>query len=985
MSIIKRIITIAPFLIIIILVSAMVFPAPAEDTYSVVVKYFDDVQITYRLDYPSGGIWMGSGDIPLGGSEISGQVYCADPYVEFHSRAMPSWEDTTIYKMDGYIAAAPWAMSGAMQKNIDAVNWIVLNGYRGDYLADDMESQASVDRLQALYPDIGDIDKTVAIMATKVSIWSVLAGDGIEILKTSLDPARQEVFDNLVDAMVKEATEGNSRAYEAMTSFTVELHEGSSVIETDQYQYIPMTIIAELNSPYVSESAVIDDVFLTVNGLGSGSARFFESADDAALPLTEGLIYGTEQTAQLIKSSTISSTGAFSWESGTFYLRVPLDRGPGNGDQLTVRAMAKVNDVTLTPGTPVTLVYENADGIQDWNYVQAFVGAAREGMSSDLYAETSMHLGGASLGSIFVQKLINNGLPSDNYTQFVFAVYYNPTGNDFSGAVRLDLTAYPVYSAATVNTSVDGEHYFTLSNGGMAFIDGLPSEYYYWVVEMDVPSGYGFPEFSIPVAEKVVSKSAGIEVSQGTSSAAFRMDGYSAMVTSYNSKLAYDIPDTLETTEEETETAEAVETEEITETAETEEAAEAAETAEATETMESTETAEAVETTETTGSIDMPEAIDGPNQQDAASGSLNAYLRIGNVAMRMDESENLYKSVGMRGEIFNYTLNRRASPDASWEPVDLTGIFESQDALGDNQTDLWGGGGLIDGGISGQFFLYHYGLGIIELNPEYEYLVEETETENYFSAYTLASYEDGNWSEAPDSITNSYWREKGQLVETEAFHISPDGYYQLVFLNLDVPSHDITISNTVADGGDNDRLYQFEIVYTGGPLGVSAPWAIPLATDSSALEALIVEGVNEDRVSDTVLSLGNGESATIKSLSAGIYTVRELTNVGYISTYSINSGEHITAIGGETEVIYLTDDISIEYINTLEPSLYDPSDIPGNSIISRPGNAVPQTDDTRNPSIDIILLALGVAILICAELYRKRNAPIISFGNKKRK
>jgi hypothetical protein len=111
----------------------------------------------------------------------------------------------------GYVSAAPWVMSGVMQKYGEAVRWLAANGYRGIYnygkADNDPESMASVARLNAMFPGIGTIDREIAVMATKVAIWKTVAPGSIDVVKTTLDanPARRKTFDDLTEALIKEA------------------------------------------------------------------------------------------------------------------------------------------------------------------------------------------------------------------------------------------------------------------------------------------------------------------------------------------------------------------------------------------------------------------------------------------------------------------------------------------------------------------------------------------------------------------------------------------------------------------------------------------------------------------------------------------------------------------------------------------------------------------------------------------------------------
>ena len=907
--------------------------AAESESYTATVKYYDNVMLTYRLYYPSGGVWMGSGDIPIGGVGISDQIYCADPFVAFHSVADTTWEGTTTDRVNGYVVAAPWAVSEAMQQNYDAVRWLVLNGYRGDFLSDDRVSQDSIARLQSLYPGVGAIDKATALMATKVSIWKTLAGDSVEIIGTSLGAEREAVFYALIDAMVADAMGGRWTG-ETMTEFTLTIEENKhEIVEKAGYIYVPITVTAQLENVY-GGGAGLDGVYLTVTGPDADAIEFVDGADENAAPLPYGLVYGTDRSEQFLAGGAFTQGGGgLTWE-GLAYMKVPASRAPDYGDMLTIRAMAGAGDVSVYPGTPVTLVY-GSGGVQDWNYVQAFIGAAQDGMTANLYAEDSIYTGNTALGGIYIQKQLENNAPTDDDTEFSFAVYYNPSSNDFDAAARLDLTTHPVRSAINVNTSVAGSHYFTLKNGGQAFIDGIPADYYYWVVELGPISGYSAPEYAVPAAATAQARGQAITTAQGSRTGSFRMAGDSASVVFYNTKGVMSL----------------------------------------------------------TGGSDGDD--DGNNDGNM---NLNAHLRIGKVAIRLAAGGD--ELINVMGEEFAYTLQYRVSPSSEWRPVDLSGRFST--GVSAHATDGEFGGGRLVNAAEGSFVLNHYGEAYIEIDPAFEYRVIEAANPGYASAYALGIYENGAWRAMTGGPANAYWKDKGLERVTDAFRVRPDGFYKMVFTNVDIPTHALTIGKTVAEPGDPDELFRFEIVYTGGGLSSVVPWTVPLTTDPGVYEAMLITGNDglslDGRITDgTVISLKHGESVTISDLFSGHYIVRELSRDGYIVEYSINGGDVTAAVDGETEGIHLTGATRVDFINTAV------SGAPGRSGVSVTSNAddafddidfgdeeidlgfdldddgmprgglSPQTGDERSPTGAIIMLAVGLGCIVAAEIYRKKT------------
>ena len=804
-------------------------------SYTATVKYYDDVMITYSLDYPSGGSWMGSGDIPIGGAGIASQLFCADPFVAFHSVAETTWSNTTTDTMSGYVAAAPWAVSGALRQNYDAVRWLVLNGYRGVYnhgSDDDAESKASVAWLQSLYPGVEGIDKTVALMATKVSIWKVLAGDSVNIIRTSLDPNRQAAFDALIAGMVTDALQ-NRETGRYMTELTVGIEEDKSGVTTaGGFTYVPLTVTVQLNNPggTGSSSAAVDRVYLTVSGPDSELISF--AGDTAGAQLPSGVIYGTDRSASYIEGGGFTDSGAeWTWTENV-WMKIPAGRAPSYGDKLTVQAMAGATGVELCAGTPVTLVY-GAGGVQDWDYVQAFIGAANDGISTSMYADGSLYTGDTPLGSIYIQKLLDSNSQADSDNEFTFAVYAS-SNSSFSSASRIDLTAHPVHAANSVDTV---NNTFTLKHGGLAFIDGIPAGDYYWVEEFDSGmSEYDPPVFNIPVAASVVDSAAALQVPDGFCTTAFQMDDGDAMVTFFNSH--------------------------------------------------------------------KPQIR-------------NARLRIGKVAIGLDPDGDAL--MNMMGEEFEFILQYREDEESEWKFYDLSGCFTAEPNA--NAPDgEFGGGRLVSDGKDGRFVLSHYGQAMIDLDPAFEYRVADEARENYASAYALGVFDGDEWHAVTGAPSNAYWKNRGNACVTNAFSVDPDGYYKLVFTNVDIPNFDLTISKTIEDPDRMEAISEFQIIYTSGGISAPFPWTIPLTADPSVYEAMLVTGGDGDSADvlikdDNVLCVMNGESFTVTGLPAGHYTIRELTSDGFLAEYSINGGEVMKADEGSTGDIHLVSDMRVDFVN----------------------------------------------------------------------
>ena len=529
----KKRIIISTALLLSVIVLSSTLAQGAEDTYTLTLRYRDDVQITYNINYPGRGVWTGAEDVPIGGTEISSQVYCIDPFTPFHSRVAGLGGTTqwiwpaTVDTLSGYVSGVPWAYSGAMTLGEDEVNWVVVNGYRGDFLANDRESQDSVARLKTMYPEIAaNIDKEVAMMATKVAIWKILANDDVSVVSTTLDSAgglsaRRDAFNKLTELLVSDAKSNRATTVSSsVTTFEITLDKTGVSPQTPDgtYNYYgPYKIKADLVNGAINTGGTIG-AYLQVLGEASAGIIFSETADSAQA-LESGTIYGTTQSAQYIEVVNGVDTD--------FYLCVPVGRTLEN-DKLTVEAFAGAIDVNLAEGTPVSYLYHDVSA-QNWDTIQAFIGAARTGTRANLYARASFSTIDEH-GRIYISKVVEGATPIDADAEFTFQLQHAPTAGGTWTTV--DLSEYPIYGAFSVDFA---ENTFTLKNGGLAYIDGLPASTsdFFRVEEINLDSAYQTPHFNIDIAAAPIPASGNSQTSS-----AFQIDGDLdvGMVTFYNSR-----------------------------------------------------------------------------------------------------------------------------------------------------------------------------------------------------------------------------------------------------------------------------------------------------------------------------------------------------------------------------------------------------------------------------------------------------------------
>ncbi|MDR1617374.1 MAG: Cys-Gln thioester bond-forming surface protein [Syntrophomonadaceae bacterium] len=436
------------------------------NVYTVVLEYDDNVQLLYMHHGSNVDEWWTTrGDVPLGGAKLNGelvipQLYCVDAQVPFHSYvgnvggATTSPGGRTTDTVPGYVAVSPNELPAVLHGHWNELSWLVMNGYSDD---------ASLAALNTKYSDfLGDnigslpnITKDVAVMATKAAVWHYTNPD-VAFLSTNFldksngDPnsangVKHRQFVALMKRLVADADE-----YAANPS--VPLYEAPLEIEIDPSLDPPdetTDLDATFYGPYYVRSTnvgTIEKVFLDISGpTGSGSIDFYKfSALTYTAILKDLQKYGEDST----------SIGAGVDIGEAFYIRVPNDVSLDNVS-ITAFTRATVSDVAM----PVVLVHQNADGSQDWEAIQAFIGLTTG--NATVYASATLPLNLTNEGTIEVRKVSGNGVEAGPF-------YFRLT-DSHGTPVRLDGTdidaSYIVNGAAGL---------FTLDDRGSASIGQLP-------------------------------------------------------------------------------------------------------------------------------------------------------------------------------------------------------------------------------------------------------------------------------------------------------------------------------------------------------------------------------------------------------------------------------------------------------------------------------------------------------------------------------
>ncbi|MDR1602622.1 MAG: thioester domain-containing protein, partial [Tannerella sp.] len=179
--------------------------APDPVSYRLIVQYFDGIQIKYTVRHGLDEWWTTTGDIPIGvakigvGDSATGQIYCIDATVPFHSYSgvittRPGGVTTDSVK--NYVVATPFQYSDALRANLKEIQWLTVNGYTGHNLL----------AIQTAYGHLGAIDDTIALMATKIAIWHYTNERDFSVLTTSLhNTPREALMFELMEALIRDA------------------------------------------------------------------------------------------------------------------------------------------------------------------------------------------------------------------------------------------------------------------------------------------------------------------------------------------------------------------------------------------------------------------------------------------------------------------------------------------------------------------------------------------------------------------------------------------------------------------------------------------------------------------------------------------------------------------------------------------------------------------------------------------------------------
>ncbi|MDR1408204.1 MAG: thioester domain-containing protein [Tannerella sp.] len=483
------------YLFLIVLGAGILAPAVAKATpdsahYRVVVQYFDTIQIKYKVLHGIDDWWTTVGDIPIGvalnignNDSITGQLYCVDATVPFHSysETRTTWPaGVTQDEVKDYVVAEPFELSDDVQAKLKEIQWLTIKGYTGLNL-----NLAAVQSTFGLALGGAIIDSTIALMATKIAIWHY-ANPSFTLLSTSIeDPVREQRMKDLVNLMIDSAA---VRPLPAITNLGVAISTSQDVYNSGNpvggyYYYGPFGIEDSVANEGSTPTSILKDIFLTVGGVASGDVTFVSgttTAPSVNSPLPKAHIYGTDQDQPYIANKD------------TVWLKIPESRATLMGssdavaDGLVLHAFGKATDATYI-NTPAILVYEHpSTGVQDWNEVQAFIGIV-DGKKATLYGEAvSMLSSSANFhGSIRVSKRVENGTAADRAARYTFRLTTLIGGNSIP--VKLIPNQNITGASGLTDVSIDG--IFSLSDGGTVEVSHLPAGIY-TLAETPDPSAY---------------------------------------------------------------------------------------------------------------------------------------------------------------------------------------------------------------------------------------------------------------------------------------------------------------------------------------------------------------------------------------------------------------------------------------------------------------------------------------------------------------
>ncbi|MDR2136756.1 MAG: Cys-Gln thioester bond-forming surface protein, partial [Synergistaceae bacterium] len=500
------------FIFVFILALSGAFSTPAaagNDT--VVMKYYDSIQIQYLVEHAPGTLDAVTGDIPIGGIEgVIDQLYCVDARVPFHSYAdthdMTTWPGgVTTDRVPNYRPATPLALSDSARANLNQLHWVVLNGFHGTgYNAKTKKfGTSNLDVVRPKYVELEtrygtDIDDVIALMATKVAVWH-FSNPSFLLLSSSLqkDPSRTQtenenryklmiaLYKTLVDDANKATENGRKPPYKEGEApfFKVKLDNTSSSVHNNQaignyYYYGPIKATGE--GEVEGGTKTVRPIFLSVGGYAAEGVSFVQDlggTPNITQPLSEAALYGSGESRQYVDAGS------------SFWLKIPVSRAASSlpsdvAGGLVVHALGRTTSA-VTQDTPTIVVYEDpTTGVQDWNEVQAFIGRVNERHESTftVYGEDSLYIpatGGGYLNGDITIEAVHYGTDEQKATDYTYEITVRPA----SGFGFTPVTLVPGVNIDNENsTRVPGtstEGVFKLQHGEKIHITNLPSGEYH--------------------------------------------------------------------------------------------------------------------------------------------------------------------------------------------------------------------------------------------------------------------------------------------------------------------------------------------------------------------------------------------------------------------------------------------------------------------------------------------------------------------------
>jgi TQXA domain-containing protein len=401
---------------LLILLSPAALADADTNTYTVVLQYNDNVQLRYLHSEGIDEWWTTTGDVPLGGARLNGdlvipQLYCVDAQVPFHSYVDDMGGSTTYPggrttdTVPDYVAVSPNEMPLVLHGHWNELSWLVMNGYSDDY--NDNSDNDSLADLNTSYPTLSDtigsltpITKDVAVMATKAAVWHYTNPDVAFVSTNFLDRSngnpnsangiKHRQFVALMKALVADADAYAANPNIPLYGPSLEINIDNSVATTDIMTDPGFTFYG----PYSITSNVpgTEKAFLETTAPGSSGIGFYSAPGTGITNIISGDLqrYGEE--------SSDRGPGVDIGED--FYIKAPNSVSLDNVN-ITAFTRATVSGVPM----PIVLVHQEADGEQDWEAIQAFIGLTTNG-NATAYASAVLPIdsGSSVSGTITVRK-----------------------------------------------------------------------------------------------------------------------------------------------------------------------------------------------------------------------------------------------------------------------------------------------------------------------------------------------------------------------------------------------------------------------------------------------------------------------------------------------------------------------------------------------------------------------------------------------------